>query len=541
MDEGFFRGVELVSAILIILLLSIFIVSNIFVGFIFWIYFALMGASFVITVFYPRSGFYAIVFLTFIWERFFTLVPIVIDRHEYKIYSLDIILLGIILGVVIKLINLHIINKKDKTNREPIKLKKRLSVINKPITLLGIFILLVAIHFLADIIILGANKAVAFSSFKYYTFYPLLYFVTIILFNRKNDIVRLFKFALLAGLIIIGFIVFGILNGGGLWTEFTPMSTSGFRVLAFTHGFYLLMLWLGLFIFIVKRSERKNGVIQKKWLVLLLIWGIGILGSMMRHLWLGIGLSVGTFLFLHTNKQDIFKMLKQLINYLPAILLGLGLIIYLAVIFPYSTIGTVVTGAENVISERVGSFVDVKQDSSFSWRNLAWREALVRYSHNPIYGLGFGEMLDLEKQNYHDFVEVRNIHNSWLVLVVQSGLVISVVFALFITSIIKTFFKKQRDKEWTEIVVSILIINYFFLALFQPYLETNMLGIFFWILLGLSSSQKSRALIQGEKGMEKKESEEEKKDIVKKTSIWKRSNSRELNFKLDNQTKSTTY
>jgi hypothetical protein len=501
-DEGFFRHVELVSTILIILLLSILTTSNIFAGFIFWLYLVLVGGSFAITIFYPRSGFYAIVFLTFIWERFFTLAPIIIDRHEYKIYSIDIILIGVILGVVVKLIKLHIINKKNKANREVIALKKRLSVVKKPIALLSVFILLIGAHFLVDVIIFGANKSVAVSSLKYYTFYPLLYFVTIILFSRKKDIIRLFKFALLAGVIIIGFIVFGVLSGGGLWSEFTPMSTSGFRVLAFTHGFYLAMLWLGVFIFIVKKKSLRNKLIEKKWLAVLLIWGIGILGSMMRHLWLGLGLSIAIFIILYVKKKDLLNISRQLTYYLPGALLGLFLIIYLAIIFPYSTIGTVVIGAKSAVTERVVSFANVKQDSSFSWRNLAWREASIRYLDNPIYGLGFGKSLDLESENYHDFVEVRNIHNSWLVLAVQSGAVIFTIFMVFVFNITKTFFRKQQDKEWTEVVVQILIINYFFIALFQPYLETNMLGIFFWILLGVSSSQKSKILTskEGQRG-----------------------------------------
>ena len=71
---------ETASAIFIIALVSFFILANFTAGFIFPLFLAVMSAAFLIALFYPRAGLYAVIFLTFIFERFFTLQPIILGR-----------------------------------------------------------------------------------------------------------------------------------------------------------------------------------------------------------------------------------------------------------------------------------------------------------------------------------------------------------------------------------------------------------------------------------------------------------------------------
>lgn len=486
-NKDFLRMTEIVSAIIIIFLMSIFIGSNLTVGFAFPLFLLASFISFLISFFFLRAGFYAIVFLTFVWERFFTLAPIVIGRQEYKIYGLDIIFIGILLGTGWRIFNSYVKNEKQFQ-----VFKKRIKKHSKTIKLFLLFIGLVGLHFLLDIIFsTSVNKSVAFSSFKYYTFYPLLFLLTVILFNKKENIKMLFNFALAGGLTIIFFIIYGIINHGGLWTEFTPMSTSGIRILAFTHGFYLTMIWLGLFTFVVFRKK-----VAQKYYLWLAIFSLGILGSMMRHLWLGLSLSVVILFLFYFKKKDRKFLLKQLEFYLPAMMGSIIIIGYFTISFPYSFWHNFISNIWEVVYERVASLGQIQGDASFSWRELAWQEALGQFLHHPFYGLGFGKSIYLETMNYHDFVEIRNIHNSWLVLLVQTGVGISTVFLLFLFNIIKKLIIiGQNEVDWIKITVIVLIINYIFIALFQPYLETNMLGIFFWILLGLATNL---GVIEGE-------------------------------------------
>jgi hypothetical protein len=110
---------------------------------------------------------------------------------------------------------------------------------------------------------------------------------------------------------------------------------------------------------------------------------------------------------------------------------------------------------------------------------------LREYVENPFWGLGLGREIYIEKENYRDLIEVRDIHNSWLALFLQVGPIAFIFMVVFVFKSIKNIFKK-RGEEWLNMAILILVINYFIVALFQPYLETNMLGIFFWIILGIA-------------------------------------------------------
>jgi hypothetical protein len=479
-NQDFLKMTEIISASIVILLMSILIGGNLTMGFILPLFLIVSSISFLVSFRHPRAGIYAIIFLTFTWERFFTLAPIFIGRQEYKIYSLDIILVAIFLGVGFRIFNSFVKNEKQfKT------FKKQIFQHKKIIKYFLVFIFLVGIHFFLDIFLRqDLDRAVAFSSVKYYIFYPLLYLVTIILFDKKEYIKTLFKFSLAGALAIIFFIIYGILNQGGLWTEFTPMSTRGIRIVAFTHGFYLTMAWLGIFIFVVLQKKY-----EKKYYLWLSIFMVGILGSMMRHLWLGLGLSLGITFFLYFKKENKQFIWKQLKFYLPGFMAGLIVIGYLTVALPYSALNNVTSNVLQVVYERVVYVGGVEGDYIFSWRELAWRETSKQFIKQPLYGLGFGRQIYLETANYHDFVEVRNIHNSWLVLIVQLGVFVSGAFFLFFFNVIKIIFSTIREKlDWLNLTIGILIVNYIFIALFQPYLETNMLVIFFWILLGLATN-----------------------------------------------------
>ena len=477
-NKDFLRRIEVVSAIIIIFLMSIFIGSNLMIGFVFPLFLSVGFIVFLISFFFPRAGFYAIIFLTFVWERFFTLAPVVVGRQEYKIYSLDILFIGILLGT-----GWHIFNSYIRNEKHFRVFLNKLKQHSKIIKLFVAFTVLIGLHFLGDILFQSEiNKSVAFSSFKYYAFYPLFFLLAIILFDKKEDIKILFKFALAGGLAIIFFIIYGIINHGGLWTEFTPMSTGGIRILAFTHAFYLSMVWLGLFVFTIKQKNTKQ-----KYYVWLGIFAFGILGSMMRHLWLGLGFSLIVIILFFFKKDNRKFLVERIGFYTPFFIAGLAIFSYIVISFPYSSWHTLGVEIWQAMSERFASLGQIKGDSSFSWRQLAWQEAIKQYLHHPLYGLGFGKSIYLETMNYHDFVEVRNIHNSWLVLFIQAGLFISGIFLLFLIEIAKRIFKSRDiNFDWLEITTIILIINYIFIALFQPYLETNMLGIFFWILLGLA-------------------------------------------------------
>jgi O-antigen ligase len=459
---------ETLGAIFIIIFVSLFILSNLLYGFVWPVYIPAMVVGFFIAFSQPRSGLYAIIFLTIIFERFFTLQSFFIGKVEYKLYPIDILLIAILLGTLITYF-------VEKTKTVKWKLQD---------LILLFFILINIIYFFFSAYVLNTSSYLAFSSFKNYAFYSLLYFITFLQIRNISDIKRLFKFFLAGAIFLIGFIIFGILNGEGLWTEYTPLSTSGVRILAFTHGLYLSLALLPTLIFLSLKSQKIKKY-EKIFYFLLIIWSVGIIGTMMRHIWVALTITlIFIYFFLESRSRKNFKII--IIKALFSLSVLAILIFYLTTLFPHSKISDLTYNVLNTVRERTESLIDINSDDSFSWRNLVWNSAYQSYRHTPLFGIGTGRTIYVENEYYQDFIEVRNIHNSYLAILIQLGIMGIGLFLTFI-SITSRDLIKFNVLDLRHYKISLLSILVFYLAvfLFQPYLETNLLALFFWINLGL--------------------------------------------------------
>jgi len=458
------RQKEIINAIFIIVFVSAFVLANMLYGFILPLYLVSMAAAFTLAIAFPRSGIYASIILTFIFERFFTLVSIFIGRTEWKLYPIDILFIGIIFGTIIYLIQR--------------KVKIKLNYLDG---ILAIFIIMSGLYLAAGIIS-GSSFALSFSAVKYYTFYPILYFVIRALFQSREHLNNLFLSAFSGAIGILIFVLYGILNGGGLWTEFTPLSTEGIRILAFTHAFYLSLTLVAFLSYFIFKKVRQRLLFWLSFIFMALSI-IGIVGSLMRHLWLSVGFSLATLFFIIPRPQKI-EFLK--IAKICAILIIICAIIlfYFSMLLPTSTLTDFASSMFDSLLNRAGSFSSISGDESFSWRGTVWSEGIKEYLKQPLTGIGFGRFISVEIGSYHDFIETRNIHNSLLVILVQMGIASAGIFLWFMFSHIATAFMK-KEKDWIDYAVIALSVNYSVAFLFQPYLETNMLAIFFWIIFGL--------------------------------------------------------
>jgi O-antigen ligase len=392
----------------------------------------------------------------------------------------------VFIGAVFELLSQKISEGSDGLNLIEQDGQKKLHSfeLKKPDFCLIGFIFIVGIYFFVSGFVLKNDFALAFSSFKNYVLYSLFYFLVFFLMNKKEYIMRLFKFLFTGAVFLILFIVYGLATRHGLWSEFTPLSTEGFRTLAFTHAFYLGLAFLGFFTYLVfQEKKEKNGLYS----MLIIIWSLGIAGSMMRHLWAGLAISAFVLYFLISGKQrEIFG--KIFVKYLAILLLAISVALYLSVILPYSNFSNAADSTQKVIEKRISSVFSASTDESFSWRSMVWTQGMAEYMKNPVFGLGLGRRIYVETEGYRDYVEVRNIHNSLLVLLFQFGLIPFVLFLAFISGNLKNIYQKA-DKTWIDVALIILLVYYLVVFLFQPYLETNMLGIFFWIILGLIAAR----------------------------------------------------
>lgn len=447
---------ETIKAIFIIAFVGFFILVNLSAGF-FWPLFVLAVVfGMAIAIKSPRSGLLSVIFLTMIFERFFTLQTFFVGREEYKIYPVDFILLGTGIGTVFF------------ENR--IKLKK------PDLALLVFFILNIA-NFFVSVYFFKSDFSLSFSTLKNYVGYALIYFLVLSLIRNKGDLNRLFKFILAGAVGIIIFILIGIFRGEGLWSEYTPLSTSGTRILAFTHGFYLSIAIIPVLLWQILKN--KNYFFY--WLTL--IWSLGIIGTMMRHLWLALSTAlVLIYLFLSREKKSEFR--KLVMGFAPPILIFVALMFFFVSLFPQTGLRSMANSTLDALSERTVSLGNINQDESYSWRKLVWNSAFSDFKKNPLIGIGTGKKIYVENGSYKDYIEVRNIHNSYLAILIQLGVAGLAGFAYFMFKILSELVRSGNTEAIYKFSVIGISSVFLFALSFQPYLEANMLSLFFWILMG---------------------------------------------------------
>jgi O-antigen ligase len=461
---------ETSTAIFIIAAVSIFILANFIFGFSLPLYLFAVAFAFIFSAVYPRSGFYAIVFLTVFFERFFTLVPIYWNRAEYKIYPIDIIFVGVMIGTIYQLIK----------NGLPRKLRVA-------DYLVAAFILAGGAYYFASVFFLHADGSIAFSTFKNYSFYGLFYFSIAFLFDSKERLIHLLKVFMAALIVAAIYVLIGIFRGEGLWTEFTPLSTPGTRILAFPHAFFFSMAILISLAWVAFRKDKWTTIFQ----IMIPFWAIGLVGSLMRHLWISLIISFAVLVFLLPIQNR--KLLKSTIfHYAFLVAIAFALVAYIAFLFPEASISKVFTGAVGVAGQRFTSTAQISSDESLNWRKSVWQATWNDFQHSLVFGLGYGKKVSVEiGSKYKDFVEIRNIHNSLLTIFIQMGiwslaLMSAIFYVLFkpAYSAFKNSGKKLGEASFLQLIFLALFVNYLAAMLFQTYLETNLLGIFFWIILG---------------------------------------------------------
>ena len=424
-----------------------------------------------VAFFFPRAGLVAALLVTLFFERFFTLESFVIAETTYKLYPLDLILGACLFSGLLLFL---------KHRSEFLRFR------SYDAWLLS-FLLLVSV-LLAFSLSHGASGAgaVAFSTWKNYVFYGVLVWLVGGLLRTRADLVaftRLFFWGLAAAGI---FLVIGLVRGGGLWTEYTPLSTAGTRYLAFPHAFYfalgLLTLLLALPYWLGRVGRGRTRLYIGGSIFLLL----GVLGSLMRHLWLGLG---GTLLMAFVVSPRIYG--RAIVQYgirlvLPGIFL-LATAVLGMVLFSSSSTSLSLGRGLSVVQERLLS-IGNNTDESLVWRGAVWSSTLERFRANPWFGIGFGASVPVEIGDYQEFVEVRNMHNSWLALLMQTGVVGLFLFGGFLFSLMREAWRLTLTDAFLRQVRFVLFGLLFFQALVffsQPYLETNLLGVFFWLTLGL--------------------------------------------------------
>lgn len=412
----------------------------------------------------PEAGIHIIIFCSMIFERWFGLSPLVFGGSAIKIYPLDIVLILTTFSIILRL------SPKD------------VSISKKVITPIIAFFLAVVIWSGLSVS-WGGDPALVGSLVKNILFYSLMFFLVVLFVRDKKAWQRILTTVMICGVMIIGFIVYGILSGQGLWSSYTPLSTAGSRMLAATHAFFLILpifLITNLYVF-------KKRVFGQWDLLMLFIWLIGIIASLLRNIWLGIAVGFGLTLFLlPRGKRGRFVAIILKVSALAVItVFVLAWASYLA-----TADSSLIDPYVKAIQERVVSLNPFSsQDESSIFRLAALKEAWQVFMDNPLFGIGFGQDIKFEISGNEYQIAVRELHNDFLAFVLQLGLVGFAAFITFIFSVLReslSSIKRSAGLDRPSLIALLaFVVCFLVLSLFGTYWETNFFLIFFWLAYGL--------------------------------------------------------
>ena len=431
----------------------------------FTIYLILLICLALIILRVPEAGLHISILGAMIFERWFTLEPLTVGGLAVKLYPLDIVLIITAVSVFLRL------NPK----------KGRVS----PQVIWPIIIFLSSVIFWSGLSASWqGDPALVGSAIKNLVFYTLTFFLVVMHCQKQEQWKRLFITILFGGLLIIGFIFYGLMSGQALWSQYTPLSTIGTRMLASTHTFFLI---LPIFLLLTFQSWQKK--FFGRWdAVVIFIWLVGLIVSLMRNLWLGFLVGV-VLIFLLTPKKYSRKLVLTLLKILLLAIVCVFLIVWLTYLITADSL--VFAPFIASIQERVAALNFMSfSDQSASFRLAAWKEAWQTFLANPFIGIGFGRTLTFEFQDYENILDVRELHNTYVALILQMGLLGFSFFFLLIFSVLNESLATLRniDSDKKPYLLALLgfLLMFLVVSFFGTYWETNFFIMFFWLAYGLT-------------------------------------------------------
>jgi hypothetical protein len=323
-------------------------------------------------------------------------------------------------------------------------------------------------------------------------YYSVFYFLILELISDLNRLERILKFSLAASTVALLAIMYNYASGLGFETS-TQVKRYGANIGALSL-ISCCLFWLSLSVLKV-RSKAKNI------LLILLPFQLFAAVFLIQHRSLLVAL-IGGLIF-------IFALISKTrtLRYLALIICALLLIIC---VNQFSGILSGNVMVKDTLT-RAFSTLTPEQDPNSGHRIAMWGQMLHRTARQPVLGEGFGPPFSaFFGRKFYDYSERRlHPHNSFLWILNRMGIIGFGVFCLlimkFYSSGIRAYRRMNAGKSKAYLLA--LLSCHFCISIFGFFnvvLEGPSMGIFFWIIMGMTM-----ALIK----IEKQQSEELKHEF----------------------------
>ena len=305
-------------------------------------------------------------------------------------------------------------------------------------------------------------------------YYSLFYFLILELLTDEHRLERFLKVCLIGSVVALLVILYDFASGIGFETS-TEVRRYGGNIGALSLVFCLLF-WLSFTIF--KIRSRARGLLS-----VLLPFQVFAAVFLIQHRSLLLALIGGLlFIFALISKARVFKYLVLMVC---AFLLIICVDQFSGVLSGNVMVRDTLTRALSTLTP--------EQDPNSAHRITMWGQILDRTARQPMLGEGFGPAFSaFFGGRFYDYSERRlHPHNSFLWILNRMGIIGFGVFSFlilkFYSSGIKAYRRMNAGKSKAYLLA--LLSSHFCISIFAFFnvvLEGPSMGIFFWIIMGLT-------------------------------------------------------
>lgn len=234
----------------------------------------------------------------------------------------------------------------------------------------------------------------------------------------------------------------------------------------------LCALLLSIYLFLKQRNKYYKIFI----LVSISVFTTSILYTFSRTLWLTSVLSLIAFvIYIYKNKKTSFQQITA-----PLLLI-------------ITTILLIINFYQNIFFNRISHDTTLSHNS-ISDRTLYIQQSKSLISLYPIHGTGIGNYTNTLKTHLHTsdpIWQYQPVHNIYLLIISEIGIIGFGLFALFIVTIFHILYLNKKNVTLTQLTFITLFIGMLFISLFDHLIWTSHFGLIALFLLGGLSLRKN--------------------------------------------------